>query len=380
MMLLLASSFAVVCAAIPAIMFLRNVTLFIVAERSGDEVVSGEPADLPQVSVLIPARNEADGIRAAIEAILAIKDVVVEVVILDDHSEDNTAEIVRECSALDSRLRLLTGSALPPSWNGKQYACYQLAKSSRYPRLLFLDADVRLADHAIADLVKYQDQQNAALLSGFPHQETGTWMEKWMIPIMHFILLGFLPFERMRQSREPAYAAGCGQLFMTRKSDYETAGTHAAIASSRHDGVKLPRAYRAAGLSTDCIDATSLASCRMYDSAATVTRGLLKNATEGIASPRLIVPFTIILLGGSLLPLVTMIIGLKRSDYLAITMSAIAIGCFHLPRVIAAIKFRQSTMGVWCHVPSIITFVGIQWLALVNHLMGRKTPWRGRIG
>ena len=96
----------------------------------------------------------------------------------------------------------------------------------------------------------------------------------------------------MRRSRHPAYGAGCGQLFLARREAYETAGGHAAIRATLHDGVKLPRAFRAAGLRTDLFDATDVASCRMYRNAGEVWRGLAKNATEGLAAPGKIVPAT----------------------------------------------------------------------------------------
>jgi len=85
----------------------------------------------------------------------------------------------------------------------------------------------------------------------------------------------------MRRSQHPAYAAGCGQLFLARRSAYEAVGGHAVIRASLHDGITLPRAFRAAGFWTDLCDMTEIATCRMYRSAGEVWRGLAKNATEG---------------------------------------------------------------------------------------------------
>jgi hypothetical protein len=244
--------------------------------------------------------------------------------------------------------------------------------------LAFIDADVRLQPDALARMIEYQSQSKAALLSAFPHQVTGTWLEKWLIPLMHFILLGFLPFRRMRDSVSPAYAAGCGQFFITTRTDYELAGTHASIRQSRHDGLKLPRAYRASGLSTDVIDGTSLAECRMYRSASEVIRGLLKNAVEGIANPRLIVPFSVMLIGGAVLPWVTLGMAVRDKQTVALFCSTVAIGLSFLPRVLAAVRCRQSWQGVLFHPLSLLLFVLLQWYALALHLTGRKVQWRGR--
>src|SRR5205807_74198 len=126
----------------------------------------------------------------------------------------------------------------------------------------------------------FLEKSGAALVSGIPRQETGTFFERLLIPLIHFILLGFLPMKRMRSTRKPAYAAGCGQLFLARRMAYDAMGGHAIIRSSLHDGLTLPRAFRRAGFQTDLCDATDLATCRMYCGAGEVWHGLAKNATE----------------------------------------------------------------------------------------------------
>lgn len=360
-------------AAIPAAMFVQNLRQFLPPHAPADPASA-----LPSVSLLIPARDEEAAISAAIQTGLASRDVDLEVVVLDDHSTDRTAAIVTAWTEQDHRVRLVAGRELPDGWNGKQFACFQLAQAARHERLVFVDADVRLEPDALARLLAHQDSTGAQLLSAFPHQVTGTWLERWLIPMMHFILLGFLPITRMRQSLNPAYAAGCGQLFVTAKEDYQAAGTHERIRASRHDGLKLPAAYRRAGLSTDIVDGTPIASCRMYRGASQVVRGLLKNASEGIASPRLIVPFSAILLGGALLPWVTLVAAILQRTPAAFLVSLVALALTHLPRALAARRFRQSWLGVICHTPSVVSFVMLQWLALFNSLSGRQVAWRGR--
>lgn len=360
-------------AVIPALMFLGNRKLF---QPPPEVPLTGRRRE--QVSVLIPARDEAAGIGDCVRAALRSQDVQLEVVVLDDHSSDATAEIVRSIANDDPRVRLLTGQLLPADWNGKQFACYQLAQAAKYNRLVFIDADVQLSSDALRRLIAYQNTHDVALLSAFPHQLTVTWLEKWLIPLMHFILLGFLPIARMRQSRQRAYAAGCGQLFVTRRADYQQAGTHAAIRASRHDGLKLPAAYRDAGLSTDVVDGTPLAACRMYRSAGEVLRGLLKNASEGIASPQLIVPFTSILLGGALLPWCALAAAVTLGDPPAGAVAVVALVVAHLPRALAARQFQQSWQGVLFHTPAVVLFIALQWIAFLNRLTGRSVAWRGR--
>ena len=203
------------------------------------------------------------------EAVLASRGAEFEVVVLDDHSEDATSG----CRFSDRGPRRPCpppcGDNLSPRAGvASNIACSLLAQAARHPLLVFLDADVRLAPDGLARMAAFLEESRADLASGIPLQETGTLVEKLVIPLIHFVLLGFLPLARMRRSRHPAYAAGCGQLFLARRSAYEAAGGHAIIRASLHDGITLPRAFRAAGFRTDLCDMTEIATCRMYRSAA----------------------------------------------------------------------------------------------------------------
>ena len=373
-MTLALSILGILLAAIPAGLFLTNLPLFVL-RRSAARL---ERESQPAVSVLIPARDEQGGIEDCLRTVLASRDVSTEVVVLDDQSTDRTAEIVQALAEKDDRVRCVAGAPLPDGWNGKQFACYQLAETASTDRWLFVDADVRLQPDALRALADYQDANHVDLLSAFPHQQTDTWLEKWLVPMMHVVLLGYLPLRRMRSSTLEAYAAGCGQLFMTNREGYKAAGTHEAIKSSRHDGLKLPRAYRKAGLRTDVVDGTDLASCRMYESTAGVIRGVLKNAHEGIANARLILPFSVLLLGGSVLPVVTLVVSVLTENFWAGLASIVGVVLGHLPRMLSAIQFRQSIFGVVFHSLATLLFVMLQWVAFVMHAMGRSVAWRGR--
>jgi glycosyltransferase involved in cell wall biosynthesis len=332
--------------------------------------------------VLVPARNEEAAIGRLCADVLASEGVDVELVILDDGSTDRTAEIVREIANTDPRLRLVAGNPLPAGWCGKQHACWQLARAATRDTWVFLDVDVSPAPDAVARAVAFLDASGAALVSGFPQQRTACLLDWLLLPLIHFILLGFLPLSRSRRDNSPGMAAGCGQFFVTRRADYERAGGHEAIRASLHDGVKLPRAYRRAGLKTDIFDATDTASCRMYERNADVWRGLSKNATEGIGSPATILPFTILLAGGQILPLVLVVCGLvagwRNWPWWAFPVAGAAALLAWLPRIIESFRFRQGVASAIAHPLAVAVFLAIQWVALGRKLLGLKTAWRGR--
>src|SRR5437763_10690303 len=137
MTLLILACVAFVVALLNAALFFRNLQLY----RPPSEL--GDRSKTPLVSVLIPARNEERSIRAAIDSVLSSRDVDLELIVLDDHSEDRTDSIVREAAG-DPRVRLERAPELPAGWCGKQFACFTLAGLASHDILVFLDADVRL--------------------------------------------------------------------------------------------------------------------------------------------------------------------------------------------------------------------------------------------
>lgn len=184
----------------------------------------GRLRERPRVSILIPARDEEAVIRRAVVAALADREAVLEVVVMDDQSTDRTAAIVDELARLEPRVRLETAPPLAPGWCGKQHACQALADAARGEILLFVDADVELAPDAPSRIAAFLDASGAGLASGVPRQVTGTLAESLLIPLIHFVLLGYLPISAMRRSLDPALAAGCGQLFAARRDAYDRAG------------------------------------------------------------------------------------------------------------------------------------------------------------
>jgi hypothetical protein len=367
---------ALALAALPAVMTAFNLIAYR-APRSSHRSRMDRPP--PAVSLLIPARNEEQSIGEAVSSALASREIELEIIVMDDGSEDGTAEVVRRLSRRDSRVRLAESPALPEGWNGKQHACACLAAEARHPVLVFIDADVRLSPDALRRIVDELDRSGADLLSGIPRQLTGTLAEKLVVPLIHFVLLGFLPIHAARRSRRPAFAAGCGQLFAARADAYAQAGGHGAIRSSRHDGLKLPRAFRSRGLVTDLFDATGVAVCRMYSSAGDLWRGFAKNADEAMATRSAIVPWTVLLLGGQVAPLLLLpVLAAVSSSGLALWSAALAVSLGYGTRLILAIRFRQSILGALLHPLGVSLIVAIQWYALFSSRSGRRIEWKGR--
>ncbi len=359
-------------AVVPAVLFVRNLALYAPLPASGQS--------RPRFSVLIPARNEEANIAAAVRSVLENENADLEVIVLDDASTDRTAEIVRDLAASDARVRLETALPLPAGWCGKQHACHLLAQLARHPLLVFIDADVRLTPDALARMSVFMEQSGAALASGVPLQEMRTFSERLLIPLIHFVMLGFLPIKRMRATSDPACCAGCGQLFIAQREAYMTCGGHSVIRDTLHDGAKLPRVFRAAGFRTDLFDATDIAVCRMFLTNADVWRGLGRNAHEALGSPQLIGPATLLLFGGQILPLCLLIVACLQAPLSAWAVSFSLIGTVaaFLPRLLAVGRFRQPLGSALLHPIGIAALLAIQWFAFFRSLRHRPAVWKGR--
>ena len=216
------------------------------------------------------------------------------------------------------------------------------------------------------------------MVSGFPEEVTVTPLEWLLLPLIQFLLLGYLPMAGLRYSNLSAFGAGCGQFVMVSRRGYAQTGGYGSVRTTMHDGIMLSKLFREHRLHTDVADLTGLATCRMYQSGGEVWSGLMKNATEGIAAPARIVPFTLLLVCGQILPWVLLIASLLLSDTPDATLLAAACALSLLPRVISVFRFRQSSIGALFHPAGVAIFLALQWVALVRKFRKIPASWKGR--
>ncbi len=367
---------SLVFASLPLLMILRNLREFSKSQADGRTI---QQASQIPVSVLVPARNEASGIEPALRSIFSSDHPIYEVIVLDDHSEDATSQIVQRLQTEFSTLKLEQAPPLPEGWNGKQHACWHLANLAQNELMVFLDADVRLTPDALTRIAAFYLTSRCSLVSGFPKQITVTLAERMLIPMMHFLLLGYLPLWRMRATTQPAFAAGCGQMMVAERKAYFAVDGHRAIRGSRHDGIQLPRIFRRHGYRTDLFDAMDIASCRMYCNYREVIRGVLKNADEGIANPRLIFIFSTLLgLGVLLPPVLTVFLASTTRTPAALSLAVVASVFVFLARAILCWRLQQPWWFALLHPISVGWFLLLQWFSWIRGFFAKPIPWRGR--
>ncbi|WP_343045116.1 glycosyltransferase [Paenibacillus lemnae] len=243
---------------------------------------SADRKDLPLLSVLIPARNEENNIEGAIQSVLDNSYSNLEVVILDDRSDDATSQIVLQMAERDSRVRLIQGEDMPEGWCGKVYACHQLSLEAKGEWWLFMDADVRLKTEALSSVCRLANQQTRGMITGFPFQIVNSWMERLIVPLMTFTILCHLPISLVRKASSSKFAAAHGGFIFVYRDSYRKAGGHAAIPDQLVDDMALARAFKQAKEPVLLADVHQHVQMRMYHSAAEVWGGYRKNIFDGL--------------------------------------------------------------------------------------------------
>lgn len=352
-------------AAIPFVLALMNLSTLKATPRHTPE---GDVL----VSILVPARNEATNIGPALDAALGSMGVPVEILVMDDGSTDATPEIVRAYAAREPRVRLLTAPPLEDGWTGKVHACHHLAQAARGTHFLFVDADVRLGPHAAASLAGHAQATDSGLVSAVPRQIMNTFGEWLTVPTINLLLLGYLPMGFMRLSRDPGLGAACGQLMLVEREAYRASGGHAAIRSRIHDGIQLARLFRRKGFMTDVVPGERLATCRMYAGFHEAWAGFAKNAHEGMATPVALPVWTVLLLGGHVLPF--LLLPLAPSLPLAgAALLSLA------TRTLVTVATRESALSIPLHPATVLVGLAIQWSVLLRIGEARRAGWKGRL-
>jgi chlorobactene glucosyltransferase len=237
----------------------------------------------PGTSICIPARNEAVGIEACVRA--AARNGVDEVLVLDDGSTDETPAILARLQAELPSLRVhRLDAALPEGWVGKPRACMVLEKTARGRHLVYVDADVVLADDAIARLDALRRAHGADAVTAVPRQVTVGFLERLVLPLLHVTYTAWLFLPLIWRTQDPRFLAANGQVLWLERDALDEVSGWQAVRSEIVDDMAMCRALKRARRRVLFADGHEIGSCRMYQTPKAVVDGFSKNLFEGVGS------------------------------------------------------------------------------------------------
>lgn len=202
---------------------------------------------IPDVSIIVPARNEEANIAACLKSLTSQNGVAFEIIVADDGSTDRTRQVAQSFAGV----RVISPEAPLHGWTGKNNALVAAVKEAglneaRAPWLLFTDADTIHAPGSLSRALEEARNERADLLSYSPRQIVGTFTERAVMPIIFAELAAQYPPRKVRELNS-GIAAANGQYILVRRDEYEAVGGHAAVATEILEDVALARLFRNAG-------------------------------------------------------------------------------------------------------------------------------------
>lgn len=360
--------------------FLVNLLLNLKNLKAPD-VNSKVPQPAPLISVLVPARDEEDNIRTCLESLQKQDYPNFEILVLDDNSTDDTADIVTEMALKDSRIRLLRGQLLPEDWAGKPFACYQLAQEARGLWLLFVDADTIHEPHMLRSVLALALEQKTSLLSGFPRQLADSLPQKIVIPVFNFFLLSWLPLWWLHRSKTPKPSIAIGQFFLFPKDEYWRIGGHQAVHGRIVEDVWMGIEVTRNGGRHKAFDLSSVVSCNMYRDFGSMWRGLGRSIYSVAAmSPVGISVLALIAFFFYLVPFFWLWHGFFVNPESLLWRGIVIsqIGLILLMRWLVDNRIREPSISVWFHPAGLLFYIFNIFYYGARWLVGAGVTWKER--
>jgi len=239
---------------------------------------------VPFVSIVVPARNEAEHIETALVSLLQLDYPDYEVIAVDDRSEDDTGAILDRVEAewrergeaSHHRLKVLHVTELPSGWLGKTHAMWQAGKHATGDWVLFTDADVIFRDDALRRAVVYAEWEQADHLVLFPTMIMKSPGERMMIAFFQSqFVFGHRPWKVADpKSRD---SMGVGAFNLVRRMVYQNIGTYERLRLAVLDDMKLGELVKQEGYRQRVAFGRDLLKLRWVFGAMGMVRNLTKN-------------------------------------------------------------------------------------------------------
>lgn len=229
------------------------------------------------ITIIIPARNEENSIGKLLNDLKEQSYSNIEIIVVNDESTDQTAEVVKVAQNTDPRVRLMDVKLTDGEWLGKNYACFSGARTAKGKHLLFLDADVRLGNTALSSALGYFQQERLVFMSVFPRQLIPDISVYQVIPLMNYILLSLLPLMAVKNLPFRSMSAANGQFMLFDNDLYRALEPHKKYRKEKVEDIHIARYIKGMGYRIACLTGNTDLSCNMYDSYEKAMEGFSKN-------------------------------------------------------------------------------------------------------
>jgi glycosyltransferase involved in cell wall biosynthesis len=298
------------------------------------------------VTILIPAKDEGEGVRACLERALALDYPAATILAVDDRSTDQTGAIMDELAARHpDRLRVLhvPPGGLPPGWLGKCNALHTAAAGATGEWLLFVDSDVKIEPSSLTDVLALAVGRQYDAVSIMTRLECHDFWEKLILPLCAASVgtMTLMSLTNDDNRRRTAFANG--QFFLVRRGVYEAVGGHAAVRDNITEDVALMRLMKSRGHTTRLFYGQHLASTRMHTTLRQMFNGwarIYSGVCERNPAP-ILGAMAFVAIGG-LSAYVALIYGIVRAAHGEWTWLALAAGHLLLMTGVLASIYRAS--------------------------------------
>ena len=335
----------------------------------------------PLVSILVPARNEAENIKRCLLSLSKQDYPNIEILVLDDNSNDDTSIIVEDFAKKDNRVKLITGKPLESGWIGKSYACYQLSKYAKGKYFVFTDADTLHFKNSISSTIGCLTGNNLGALSAIPKQIMVSFHERMVVTWVHFGILILLPLFLIKKSKNPLFSTANGQFMLFRREVYEKIGGHESIKTKILEDIHISKQVKRYGYNFMIFDGSKNIYCRMYRSFSKLIRGFSKFMFAAFDFNLFNMAAVILLISALFLfPFILLPLGVFIFDWTGMIMKLAIIQIFIVltMRIILAIRLKNRILDTLLHPLSMVYIILICINSVLQTKFGVGACWKDR--
>jgi len=325
--------------------------------------------DLSQITVLIPARNEARVIESTLAA-LTRQGPGLRIILIDDQSSDGTAELAKRSG--NASLGIFPGEDLPPGWSGKLWALQQGSERAGTEYLLLLDADIELLPGTIASLLDRMSSGPYQLVSLMAFLRMENVWERLLMPAFIFFFKLLYPFS-LSNSDSQRIAAAAGGCILVRREALLSVGGFDSLRKALIDDCALARRFKNHGYRTWIGLTRSALSQRRYETLYTIVEMVSRTAfTQLHYSVLLLLLCTLMMLAAFVLPVASLLTG----KALTVSVACLLLMCLcYIPTLT---YYRLNPCWALTLPVTGLLYLLMTWNSACRHWWGTGSFWKGR--